>query len=76
MTMLTSEQVRAGRALIRWEQQDLARDSGLALQTVKRLETIPGPLAAREATITAIQGAFERAGVEFVRGGVKLRTRK
>jgi DNA-binding XRE family transcriptional regulator len=45
---LTSEQVRAARAL---NQQDLARASGVSLPSVKRLETNPGPLAARKQTI-------------------------
>ena len=72
---MTSEQVRAGRALLRWDQRELARMSRVPLQTIKRLETIPGPLAAREGTIDALKVAFEAAGVEFTDGarpGVRL----
>jgi DNA-binding XRE family transcriptional regulator len=31
---LTSKQVRAGRALLAWSQQDLAKEAGVAASTV------------------------------------------
>jgi predicted transcriptional regulator len=64
--LLTSEQVRAARALLRIEQTDLADASGVSLATIKRLETQPGALAAHGPTIAAIQRALEDAGVMFV----------
>lgn len=64
--MLTSEQVRAARMLIRWEQRDLSERSGVSLPTVKRLEAKPGTITAYETTLTAIQTALEAAGVEFI----------
>jgi transcriptional regulator with XRE-family HTH domain len=73
--MITSEQIKAARALLRWDQRELARVSQVPLQTIKRLETIPGPLAAREGTIEALRTALEAAGVEFTDGtrpGVNL----
>jgi transcriptional regulator with XRE-family HTH domain len=73
--MATSEQIKAARALLRWSQSDLAQASRVPLQTIKRLETIPGPLAAREGTIEALRTALEAAGVEFTDGarpGVNL----
>lgn len=63
--MVTSEQVRAARALIRWEQRDLAEASGVSLPSIRRLETQRGPLAAQPRTVAAIVTAFERAGVTF-----------
>lgn len=63
---LTSEQIRAARALLRWEQKDLAAASKVSLPTIKRLETIPGPLAAQERTVDALKAALERAGVQFL----------
>jgi transcriptional regulator with XRE-family HTH domain len=74
--VLTSEHVRAARALLRWEQQTLAEKSGVSLPSIKRLETKPGPLGAYESTVAAIQAAFEKAGIEFANGGapgVRLR---
>jgi transcriptional regulator with XRE-family HTH domain len=74
--VITSEQVRAARALIRWEQRDLAETSKVSLPSIKRLETTHGPLSAQPRTIEAIQAALEAAGVEFTNGdqpGVRLR---
>jgi len=36
--MITAEQLRAGRALLRWDQADVERASGVSLPTIKRLE--------------------------------------
>jgi predicted transcriptional regulator len=77
--MITSEQVRAARALLRWEQKDLERESKISIPSIKRLEGIRGPLAAQARTVDAIVAAFERHGIEFTNGdapGVKLRPRK
>ena len=64
--MLTSEVVRAARALLRWEQRDLANASSISLPTVKRLESAPGTLGAHAATVSALVKALEAAGVEFI----------
>jgi hypothetical protein len=74
--LITSEQVRAARALIRWEQRDLAETSKVSLPSIKRLETTPGPLAAQARTVEALRAALESAGVEFLnhdQPGVRLR---
>lgn len=63
---ITSEQLRAARALIRWEQRHLADASGVSLPSIKRLETHPGPLAAQPLTLAALISALEKAGVMFV----------
>lgn len=67
--MLSSEQIRAARALLRWEQKDLAAASGVSLPSLKRLETQPGALAAHARTVEAIEGAFNGAGVIFLAEG-------
>jgi hypothetical protein len=73
---LTSEQVRAARALLRWEQTDLSASSKVSIATVKRLEGQPGPLKANAVTIEALRRALEAAGVEFTAsGGVEPRER-
>jgi DNA-binding XRE family transcriptional regulator len=66
---LTSELVRAARALLRWEQRDLAKASGVSLPTIKRLESQRGALRAHGVTATAIRRAVEAAGIEFMNGG-------
>jgi transcriptional regulator with XRE-family HTH domain len=62
---LTGEQIRAARALSRVEQTELARLSGLSLETIKRLERIRGPVDANARTLRAIQDAFATIGVQF-----------
>jgi predicted transcriptional regulator len=77
--ILSSELIRAGRALLRWEQRDLAAASAVSLPTIKRLESQPGIMAAHMSTVTALRNALERAGIEFIDengGGPGVRLRK
>ena len=76
---LTSELIRAARALLRWEQRDLAEVSSVSLPTIKRLESKPGILGAHDSTVAALQRALENAGIEFIAengGGPGLRLGK
>jgi predicted transcriptional regulator len=77
--LLSSELVRAARALLRWEQRDLADASSVSLPTIKRLEAQPGEMAAHLSTVTALRKALEEAGIEFIEengGGPGVRLRK
>ena len=65
MLVLTC-QIRAARALIGWEQTNLAREAGIGISTVRRLEGIQGRISAHVDTVEKIRAAFERAGVEFI----------
>ena len=73
---LTSEQVRAARMLVRWEQKDLAEASGVSLPSIKRLETQPGELGAQDRTIQAIVRALEKAFIPENGGGAGVRLAK
>jgi transcriptional regulator with XRE-family HTH domain len=64
--VLTSELIRAARALLRWEQRDLESASSVSLPTIKRLESKPGIMAAHTTTLLALKKALEAAGVEFI----------
>lgn len=64
--MITSEQIRAARALIRWTAQILAEKSGIGVATIRRLELADGVPPGNVKTLTAIKAALEDAGVEFV----------
>jgi predicted transcriptional regulator len=77
--ILSSELIRAARALLRWEQRDLASASAVSLPTIKRLESQPGIMAAHLSTVTALRNALETGGVEFIDengGGPGVRLRK
>ncbi len=79
--LITSNQIRAARALIRWTAQDLADSSGVAISTIKRMEVMEGVPAGNIKTLSAIQAALEEAGIEFMGSpndspGVRLRTQK
>jgi hypothetical protein len=76
---VTSELIRAARALLRWEQRDLSAASLVSLATVKRLESKPGPMAAHVSTTAALTKALETAGIEFIEengGGPGVRLKK
>ena len=64
--MITSGQIRAARALIKWTGKELAAASGVAFSTLMRLEMGEGVPGAQAKTLDAIQKAFEEAGVEFI----------
>lgn len=63
--MLTSEMVRAARALLRWEQADLAEKASVSLPTIKRIEKEAGSIPGRRSTVEAIEAAFRKARIEF-----------
>ena len=64
--MLTAEQIRGARAILRWEQAELAERADISAPTVKRLERMKGPIAANTGTEAAIRRAFDAAGVIFI----------
>ena len=79
--MITSDQIRAARALIRWSAADLASASGIGSATIKRMEVMEGIPSGNVKTLQALKAALESAGVEFVgtpddRPGVRLATNK
>ena len=79
MNSLTSEVLRAARALLRWDQRNLAEASSISLPTIKRLESKPGTLEAHTTTVAALTRALENAGIEFIDengGGAGVRLRK
>jgi hypothetical protein len=77
---LTSAQIRAARALLRWRAQDLARESAVGVATIRRAELVDGQTSMTAANDAAIRRALEDAGVEFIDEngsgpGVRLRKR-
>jgi predicted transcriptional regulator len=71
--MVTGDQIRAARALLRIEQGELARRARVSVATLRRVEAENGTAAATPSTIGSIQSALESAGAEFIEGGVRRR---
>jgi len=70
--MIGVEQIKAGRALLGWTQDRLAKAAKLSKPAIANLER--GTVMPRMETINAITKALETAGVEFTEGpGVRLR---
>jgi transcriptional regulator with XRE-family HTH domain len=77
---LTSAQIRAARALLRWSADDLARKSTLGVTTIRRAELTEGETSLTTANDLAVRRTLEAAGVEFIDEdgggpGVRLRQR-
>ena len=76
--MISTEQIRAARALLRWTAQNLADASGIGVATIRRMELMDGVPSGQVRTIEALRVALEAAGVDFVGSpsdepGVRLR---
>jgi transcriptional regulator with XRE-family HTH domain len=74
---ITAAQVRAGRALLGWSQDQLVEASAVPKRTLARLELGEGTPQRR--TLAGIRTALEAAGVVFVDengGGPGVRLRK
>ena len=79
ISSVSSAQIRAARALLKWSAQDLADATALGVNTIRRAEIAEGAIALTAANSLAIRNAFESAGVEFIEengGGPGVRLRK
>ena len=75
---LTPQHMKAARALLDWNQTELAEACGLGPTTIKRYET-NGLSKASIENIELISNALEAAGIEFFNSGepgVRLRKRR
>jgi hypothetical protein len=66
MRALTSGQIRAARALVRWSAHDLSRHSAVGLRTIRRAELAEKITSMTQVNDFAIRRALEAAGVEFI----------
>ena len=75
--MLQTAQIRAARALVGWNQSDLAKAAKVNVATIRRIEGKAGPVMAYVSTLMRIQSAFEQAGIRFLNknseGGIGVR---
>ena len=69
--LITPEQIRAARTLLRLDQSTLAHDAGISVITLRRLEGDAGLSKVAPATVDEVRKALERAGAEFTDRGVR-----
>ncbi len=79
--MLTSDQIRGARAMVRWSASKLAEMSGVSLPTIQRMESASGVPKSLSTNLQAIQKALEEAGIIFIDenddgSGVRLRKQR
>ena len=75
--MISPAQCRAARGLLDWNQQDLAREAGVGVVTIRQLEA--GINQPRRATLVVVRHTLVAAGIEFIEdngGGVGVRFRE
>jgi hypothetical protein len=76
---LTSAQLRAARALIRWSAEDLARHCAVSVTTIRRAELTRSATSLTRVNDYVIRQTLEAAGVEFIDengGGPGVRLKK
>jgi transcriptional regulator with XRE-family HTH domain len=64
--MITSQQMRAARALLGIDQRQLAELAGLSLPTIQRMEASDGQVRGVVDTLVKVISALERAGIELI----------
>ena len=64
--MITSDQIRAARALLRWSADDLANAATIGIATVRRFESVDGVPSGQIRVLESLKQSLEDAGVEFI----------
>jgi predicted transcriptional regulator len=64
--VISGVQIRAARVLLAWDQARLAKEAGVSLITVKRIEAAGEAINAQYQTVTKIRDACAKAGVLFL----------
>lgn len=75
--LITSGQIRAARAILKWSAEDLAQSSGVGVATVRRFESAEGVPSGQTRILQAIYNSLISNGIEFIgspddRPGVRL----
>lgn len=64
--MITSQQLRAARALLGIDQRELAQRAGLSLPTIQRMEASDGQVRGVVDTLVKVIAALEDGGIELI----------
>jgi transcriptional regulator with XRE-family HTH domain len=70
---MSPAQCRGARGLLNWSQSDLAERSGVGHKTIADFERV-ATTRPYGRTLAAIIAAFETVGIEFIKGGVRVRS--
>lgn len=69
MSLTLSRQLKAARALVGWDQQQLADAADVAVNTVRRMEAGDGTINANAETVRRVVQALADGGVEIIGSG-------
>lgn len=64
--MITSQQMRASRAMLGIDQRDLADLAGLSLPTIQRMEASDGQVRGVVDTLVKVVDALQTQGIELI----------
>ena len=67
--MLTTQLIKAARALLGWDQLELARRADVGVATIRRIEAVSGVAGGSEMSLEKIKTALEQGGIEFLKAG-------
>ena len=66
MLIITASQLRAARALLGFDQRQLAERAGVSLPTIQRMEASDGVVRGVIDTLMKVIEALEAAGIELI----------
>ena len=64
--IVSTQQIKAARMLLGWDQIELARRASVGVATLRRIEAQPGCAIAGPGSVAKIVSALEGAGIEFL----------
>lgn len=64
--MITSEQIRAARAMLKWTAADLAERAGVGIATIRRMEIEAGVPSCNAKILEKMQIVLQQAGIGFI----------
>ena len=67
--MISATQMKAARALLNWDQRQLAEAAGVSLPTVQRMESSDGNVRGNVDTLVKVVEALRLAGIELIGEG-------
>lgn len=64
--MITSEQMRGARAMLKWSIKELSNQSGVSVATIQRMEQDGGVSNTLAKNVDAITITLEGSGIQFL----------